>query len=340
MHARGIAARTAALPHTRTLHARFESVSIVAFWLNAFSPWVALLVIGVIFAKMQSNSFAWSADDIAWFEAMHARREFLASDEVECFVVEPADDTSEDRVIYGFGQQCPLELVDGANVCKTFKEKRYGCKSCVSEAISRNYLAKHAFDSSNHPSCGQRDLAFDAADMVESVQELETMRQRNEYRIQVRGSPWTATWEWTDDRERSPRGTGKGEKGKGKVKGKSDAGKGNKGKPEKSKGKASKNPPYSEQWQGEESGAWSSSSQEPSGSTAVDVPPIKPMVRVAIEELQALADCLQRAADTQKRTIDSLQHYARQMEDERKVFVEARDVIGRMMITAQLQITG
>ena len=71
-------------------------------------------------------------------------------------------------------------------------------------------------------------------------------------------------------------------------------------------------------------------------SSTVEVRPNKNTVRVPIAELQTLADCLQRAADTQKRTIDSMNFYARQMEDERKVFTEARDVANQIIIRAQM----
>ena len=68
----------------------------------------------------------------------------------------------------------------------------------------------------------------------------------------------------------------------------------------------------------------------------LDVVPKQNTVRVNIVESQTLADCLQRATDTQKRTIDSMNFYARQMEDERKVFTEARDVIGRIIARAHM----
>ena len=146
-------------------------------------------------------------------------------------MVELEDERSEDRVIYGFGNQCPLELVEGATVCKTFKEKRYGCRSCVSEAVSRNYLAKRAFDSLSHISRGKKDEAFDAAEMAESVQEMETFDQRTEYRNMVRKK---SSWEWqAPERERSPRGKGKGEKGKGKG----ETGKGGKVKGDEGQGR-------------------------------------------------------------------------------------------------------
>ena len=50
-------------------------------------------------------------------------------------------------------------------------------------------------------------------------------------------------------------------------------------------------------------------------------------VKVPTGELIALGECLARAMDSQKRTIDALSFFSRQLEDERKAFPEARDAI-------------
>ena len=50
-------------------------------------------------------------------------------------------------------------------------------------------------------------------------------------------------------------------------------------------------------------------------------------VKVSTAELQTLGECLARAMDSQKRTIDALNFFSGQIDDERKVFSEARGAI-------------
>ena len=50
-------------------------------------------------------------------------------------------------------------------------------------------------------------------------------------------------------------------------------------------------------------------------------------VEVSTDELKTLGECLARAMDSQKRTIDALNFFSRQIDEERKVFSEARDAI-------------
>jgi len=54
-------------------------------------------------------------------------------------------------------------------VCKSFKDKLYSCRSVTSDKIARNYLAKHAFDSSNHAMAYTRDASLQAAKNADTV---------------------------------------------------------------------------------------------------------------------------------------------------------------------------
>ena len=63
----------------------------------------------------------------------------------------------------------------------------------------------------------------------------------------------------------------------------------------------------------------------------------KKYVKVPIEEMQTLEKCLSRSIDSQKRIIDSLEFHTRQCSDERKVFVEARDVIHSMIVSSRAE---
>ena len=56
--------------------------------------------------------------------------------------------------------------------------------------------------------------------------------------------------------------------------------------------------------------------------------------RVQLKELKQLEACIGRAIDAQKRTIDSLNFFTRQMEDERKILTEARNVINELIFKA------
>ena len=46
----------------------------------------------------------------------------MKADEYELAYVAPED--GEDRMLYGFGQICPIELNAGVDLCKSFKAKK------------------------------------------------------------------------------------------------------------------------------------------------------------------------------------------------------------------------
>ena len=58
-------------------------------------------------------------------------------------------------------------------------------------------------------------------------------------------------------------------------------------------------------------------------------------VKVNPDDLQTMSDVLGRALDTNKRTVENLHHFARQAEDEKKVFVEAKNVIDGVIFKAK-----
>ena len=108
------------------------------------------------------------------FDVLHADQLFLMADDTELAYVAPEYDTGEDRMLYGFGQICPIELNAGVDLCKSFKAKHNCCQSVVSETMARNYLARHAYDSSNHPTWGNKAAAFEAANQATMFTTVET----------------------------------------------------------------------------------------------------------------------------------------------------------------------
>ena len=107
----------------------------------------------------ESNSFQLSVDALNELDRMHDNHQFVKYDKVELYLVKPEDDPVTERIVYGFGSSCPLALAKGVTMCKSFKEKLFCCKSVLSRKMARNYLAKHAFDSDNHPTKNDKSLA-------------------------------------------------------------------------------------------------------------------------------------------------------------------------------------
>ena len=105
---------------------------------------------------MLTTTFQYSAKAIANMEETHKDGTFMKSSERELDYVKEEDDTGADRMVYGWGTTCPIELVDGVHECKSFKSKHNCCLSVISETMARNYLAKHIYESSNHPTHGEK----------------------------------------------------------------------------------------------------------------------------------------------------------------------------------------
>ena len=256
-----------------------------------------------------SNSLAMIPEDIAYLESATENLDFLDRDATDLFLVSEEDDTFEDRVIYGFGNTCPLELSDSNGQCRSFKEKLYGCRSCISAGVAKNYLAKHAFDSSRHPSCGDEQLAFIMAEAALPVEETETPNDRRVYRRQVALASASSS-KRARSRSPTPRNKSKGfGGGKGKGRGRAvPIGRAGPSTPP--------NPP-------------------PGTRFSTELAKREPQkVSVKVDELTTLRNCLVLATATQKRTIETLKYSVRQMEDETEVFTQARNVVSDLIFRA------
>ena len=106
--------------------------------------------------SMLTTSLQYSAEAIADMEKLHKVGTFIKADETELAYVTEEDDNGADRMVYGWGTTCPVELVDGVHECKSFKGKHNCCQSVISESMARNYLARHIYESSNHPTHGEK----------------------------------------------------------------------------------------------------------------------------------------------------------------------------------------
>ena len=125
--------------------------------------------------------------------SVHGQQEFLHWSEVERphIPAQEDEDKSVKRTIYHFGSECPLALWDGAtpdDSCKAFTQKLQGCKSFICSEFAQNYLAKHAFDSSNHPNTrGDKMAAFKAAGACRVQETTETWGDREQIRKMHQG---------------------------------------------------------------------------------------------------------------------------------------------------------
>ena len=143
----------------------------------------AVFLVGCVSGcTMMTNTFQYSIADSVRMELMHEDQKFLEADETELLYVDEQDDTGEDRPRFGFGPYCPIELTHykGVNMCRSFRIQHNCCRSVVGESMARNYLAKHCFDSSNHPTHLDKEASFRAANSEPMT--TETMEDRKAYR--------------------------------------------------------------------------------------------------------------------------------------------------------------
>ena len=273
---------------------------------------------------MITNTFHYSLEAIVSMEMVHNEQKFLKAEETELLYVDDQDDTGEDRAVFGWGPCCPIELKEGVGMCKSFKIKHNSCKSVIGESFARNYLAKHCFDSSNHPTHGDLEASFRAANNEPIVMEAETVEDRKAYRNHCNffaERKKAAAEEQTRNRRanhasRSPRRSGAiGSKGGKHKKGESG---------------------------GAAIGAVATCSGSSSFSAAVVddraivARPKAQGVRIQLDELECLEACLGRAIESQKRTIESLNFFSRMIQDERRVFTEAKNVIAEVIFKEKL----
>ena len=271
----------------------------------------------------ESNTFAYSPETLHELE-MNLKEEkgFENPDDWELRYVSDADETGEDRLVYGFGSVCPLARGSGVDVCKAFKSKHNCCQSVVSEWLARNYLAKHAFESSNHPTHNDKRAAFAAAREARMEEGLETKDDRKAFRSHCDYFMEQKT-QAARERESSDRDRGRGSRDdRGRIRMRSRS--------HRSTAPAARTP------------AARSKSTDPLGQTAAAVVNDSTVVahrpsgyaKVSVDELKTLESCLGRAIDSQKRTIESLNFFSRMIEDERKIFTEAKNVITDLIFKA------
>ena len=279
---------------------------------------------------MHTTTYSYSPEALAEMEMEHQDEKFLDPDEVELLYVDEADDTGEDRILYGWGKVCPIARLDGVNTCKSFTRHNC-CESVVSESMARNYLAKHLFESTHHPSYGDKKASFEAANEEPIVCTVETIADRHSIRNKVaeyfawgRNMPALAKYKRNHDRDRDrDRRRSRSRSARG------NAARGSKGSGKQKKGESGVSA-------GPMIGAAlpaSSSSRPTTDDTAIA------SVRVPlgfIDELQTLEACLGRAIDSQKRTTESLNFFSRMIQDERHVFTEARNVLNELIFKANM----
>ena len=252
---------------------------------------------------MHTTTYSYSPEALAEMEMEHQDEKFLDPDEAELLYVDEADDTGEDRIVYGWGDVCPIALNDGVNTCKTFRLKHNCCESVVSASMARNYLAKHLFESTHHPSHGDKKASFEAANEEPIVCTVETIEDRLRVRNKVAeyfawglNKAALAEYKRNHDRDRDrDRRRSRSRSARG------NAARGSKGSGKQKKGESGVSA-------GPMIGAAlpASSSSRPTTDDTAIVRVENRRVRVQLDELQTLEACLGRAIESQKRTIESL----------------------------------
>ena len=275
-------------------------------------------VSGCTMTTSTTNTFQYSIADSVRMELMHEDQKFLEADETELLYVDEQDDTGEDRPRFGFGPYCPIELTHykGVSMCRSFRIKHNCCRSVVSESMARNYLARHCFDSSHHPTHLNKEASFRAANSAPIVMTTETLADRKLYRNQCNFFAERKEQERNRDGHRGQRNrvnVAFGSKGGGKHKKEKDGG---------------------------AIGAVvaTSSSSSSSSAAVVDdrVARKSQAVKVELKELETLEACIGRAIESQKRTMEFLDCFSRMIQDERQVFTEARNAIAELIFKANL----
>ena len=181
--------------------------------------------------------------------------------------------------------------------------------------MARNYLARHCFDCSNHPTHFDKQASFQAANSVPIVMTTETLADRKLYRNHCNFFAERKEQERNRDGHRGQRNrvnVAFGSKGGGKHR----------------KGK-----------DGEAIGADVATPSASSSSSAavVDdrVARKSQAVKVQLEELETLEACIGRAIESQKRTMESFNYFSRMIQDERQVFAELMNALAELISKAK-----
>jgi hypothetical protein len=206
--------------------------------------------------------------------------------------------------------------------------------------LAYNYLAKHAFESSNHPSMGDLDASFAAAHQCTIVEERETFQCREDHRkhcYSCAEGKERKKKEENDKRDRS-----RSRKASDDERRKKENAAYEKNKRVRSLSREAKRDRKRETEAKRNRDAavlrvGVRSASESSGSAVglvmnnlgaiVSVAQYEKSMKVSTAELQVLEGCMGHAIDSQKLTVEALHCSARQIEDEKKVFIEAREVI-------------
>ena len=138
---------------------------------------------GTCFGEMaDSNSFKYSDEKLKELDALHDAQEFISNRD-ELWIVTCDDDDGTDRTVFHFEDACPLHLGEGNEVCKSFSDVFYKCKSCVSPNCARNYLAQHAYRSANHAlTNNDMQASFEAANKAPMFYDRESYGDRSDTR--------------------------------------------------------------------------------------------------------------------------------------------------------------
>ena len=270
-----------------------------------------------------SSTFQYSLMESVAMELRHGYEMFLNADEMELLYVDEEDDTGRDRPVFGWGPCCPIELNAGVNMCKSFRIKHNCCRSVVGESMARNYLAKHCFDSPNHPTHLDKEASFRVANSQPIVMTTETLEDRKSFRslrdffaerkAAAEEQERNRDGHRASHRSRSPRGNvAIGSKGGGKHK--------------KEKGGGAIGAVV----------ATSSASSSVSAAVVDDrVARKSQAVMVQLKELETLEACIGRAIESQKRTMESFNYFSRMIQDERQVFAELMNALAELISKAK-----
>ena len=287
-----------------------------------------------------ASSFRHSDEKLEELDALHDAQEFLTAKETELWVVNDYDDDGTDRVIFNFGDVCPIPLGEGVTVCKAFNtHKLYNCRSCVTEKCARNYLAQHAYLSNNHTdTMGDKRASFEAAETAEIFYEIETVADRDDVRAHAAAFPLQGQEIKQEPMKPSQpahppprhiRSTSGGPIGAGpRTRGRS-----------RSRRRASSHRGHSTR-----EGACQLPPSAPVRSqvgpaATQEIAPIarSAKVKMTAGDLRSLSNVVSRMRDSQKRMFEGLQYLMRQVEGETKVSNEAQSAIDNMVIAAELR---
>jgi hypothetical protein len=288
-----------------------------------------------------TSTLEYSDDALAALDKLHDDMCWIPYDSTELYIVNEEDDDKQVvRTHYGFGDVCPLPLAFGVDCCKKFEKNVWLVKSCVSRKLAYNYLAKHAFESSNHPSMGVLDASFAAAHHCTIVEERETFQCREDHRkhcYSFAEGKERKKKEENDKRDRSRSRKASADERRKKEnadyeQNKRDRSLSREAKRDRKREKeAKRNRDAAVPRVGVRSASESSGSAV--GPVIKNLGAIVPVaqygksMKVCTADLQVLEGCMGHAIDSQTETVETLNFAARRIEDEKKVFIEANEVI-------------